>query len=121
MTVITVAIALQNTFSIFPVTYYCLLPKSAPHFQLRVNSEKVISKTGNLLSRVAGFWKGNHILIEFPPMVANARVRLQSIFLLQKPLITNTLAEYPNFDTMRLRMHPLLLRVCAFAVLGGST
>lgn len=22
-------------------------------------------------------WKGNHILIEFPPMVANARVRLQ--------------------------------------------
>lgn len=54
-------------------------------------------------------------------MVANARVRLQSIFLLQKPLITNTLAEYPNFDTMRLRMHPLLLRVCAFAVLGGST
>ena len=70
---------------------------------------------------IHSIWKGNHILIEFPPMVANARVRLQSIFLLQKPLITNTLAEYPNFDTMRLRMHPLLLRVCAFAVLGGST
>ncbi len=30
-------------------------------------------------TKVSGFslWKGNHILIEFPTMVSNARVRLQ--------------------------------------------
>lgn len=30
------------------------------------------------ISYIRSIWKGNHILIEFPPMVANARLRLQT-------------------------------------------
>lgn len=41
-----------------------------------MNSEEV--KNMSQRRKPLGLWKGNHILIEFPLMVANARGRLQT-------------------------------------------
>ena len=44
---------------------------------------KMMEKHGTEIIYIRSIWKGNHILIEFSPMVANARVRLQSKLLSQ--------------------------------------
>ena len=50
------------------------------NYSAAANFEKPekVHKTRKTARKQAVLWKGNHILIEFPPMVANARLRLQT-------------------------------------------